>query len=422
MAPRPRVLEAERKQLALRPIDLDGTLPDDHRARLLWQAVEGLDLERFYATIKAVEGGQGRPAIDPKILLTLWLYALSCGVGSARAVARLCGSDDAYRWICGGVSVNHHTLSDFRVEHGEAVEGLITEVLAVLLSKGLVKLERIAHDGMRVRASAGAASFRRRGALERCYDEAASHVKALREELLDDPGAAAERERRARERSAAQREARIKAALAELPKVEALKKRQRDKKDKPVREARVSTTDPDARVMKMGDGGYRPAFNLQFATDVGSGVIVGMSVTNNGSDMGLLDAMLDEVAGRTGRLPKEYLVDGGFAKRESIEHAAARGVTVYTPLMKRGAATIPKRSAAEPRAIREWRARMSSDEGKRIYALRAAAAERPNADLRCYRGLASFNVRGLMKVRAATAWSVLTFNVLRWMHLVAKAA
>jgi transposase len=152
----PRVLKAERSQVEMRPYHLDALLAADHRARAIWGAVEGLDLGRFYEGIAARGSDPGRPAIDPKILVALWLYATSEGVGSARELARLCESHDAYRWICGGVGVNHHTLSDFRVGHAEALDELMTQVLAVLMRQGLVKLRRVAQDGMRVRASAGA--------------------------------------------------------------------------------------------------------------------------------------------------------------------------------------------------------------------------------------------------------------------------
>lgn len=156
----PRVVTADRGQLAWRTCDLESLLPTEHRARLIWSAVEKLDLTKFYEPIAARENEPGRPAIDPKILVGLWLYATSEGVGSARELARLCGAHDAYRWICGGVSVKHHTLSDFRVGHAAALDDLMTQVLAVLLHGGLVTLERVAQDGMRVRSSAGRGSGR----------------------------------------------------------------------------------------------------------------------------------------------------------------------------------------------------------------------------------------------------------------------
>jgi len=176
----PRVQRPNRDQLELRSVDLDGLLPPDHRARLVWEFVEGLDLAPLYAAIRAVEGGAGRPVIDPAILTALWLYATIEGVGSGRALDRLCDQHDAYRWIAGGVSVNYHTLADFRVTHGDTLDALLTRSVATLLSEGLVTLTRVARDGVRVRASAGAASFRGRERLHQYLDQATAQVQALR--------------------------------------------------------------------------------------------------------------------------------------------------------------------------------------------------------------------------------------------------
>src|SRR5712692_10732937 len=206
----PRVQRPNREQLELRSVDLDGLLPPDHRARLVWEFVEGLDLAPLYAAILAVEGGAGRPAIDPAILTALWLYATLDGVGSARALDRLCEQHDAYRWIAGGVSVNYHTLADFRVAHGDILDALLTSSVATLLSEGLVSLTRVAQDGVRVRASAGAASFRGRERLHQCLDQAAAQVQALRQELDEDPAATSRRHAAARTRAATERHAHVK--------------------------------------------------------------------------------------------------------------------------------------------------------------------------------------------------------------------
>src|SRR5712692_6685955 len=136
MQAEPRLQRPNRAQLELRAVDLEGLLPADHRARVVWEFVEGLDLASLYAAIKAVEGHAGRPPIDPAILMAVWLYATVEGVGSARAIARLCEEHDAYRWLCGGVSVNYHTLADFRVGHPELLDGLLTTSVAALLAEG----------------------------------------------------------------------------------------------------------------------------------------------------------------------------------------------------------------------------------------------------------------------------------------------
>ncbi len=407
----PRVVTADRGQLAWRTCDLESLLPAEHRARLIWSVVEKLDLSKFYEPIAARENEPGRPAIDPKILVALWLYATSEGVGSAREVARLCGAHDAYRWICGGVSVNHHTLSDFRVGHGAALDDLMTQVLAVLMHGGLVTLERVAQDGMRVRASAGAASFRREPSLKACLEVARTQVEEAKRQADEPDTQRTARERAAAERAAREREERVTHALAELPKARAAKSGTKEKE-----QARVSTTDPEARVMKMGDGGYRPAYNAQFATDTSSRVIVGVGVTNSGSDMGQADPMRADIERRTGEPPKELLLDGGFVKKESIEDAATAGTTVYAPVPK------PRMQGIDPHqpkdgdspAVAGWRQRMGTAEAKEIYKQRAATAETVNADLRRWRGLDRFLVRGKGKVFSVILWSAITYNVMRW--------
>src|SRR6266705_1919436 len=292
----PRVQRPNRTQLALRPVDLEALLPADHRARVVWEFVEGLDLGPLYGAIKAVEGHAGRAPIDPAILMALWLYATLEGVGSARALARLCEEHDAYRWICGGVSVNYHTLADFRVEHPEVLDGLLTTSVAALMAEGIVELRRVAHAGGKVRASAGAASFRRGDRLEQLLREATAQVERLRRELDDDPAATARRQAAARQRAAEERRQRVAQALAQLPAVAARRKKAGVKGP-----PRTSTTDPDARVMKMADAGYRLAFNGQLTTATGSQVIVGVDVVNAGTDLGQLGPMVEQLRRRYGR-------------------------------------------------------------------------------------------------------------------------
>jgi len=329
----PRVLVAERNQIELRAVDLEATLGPDHGARDVWTFVERLDLSALYAEIGSVEGRAGRAAIDPKILMALWLYATVDGVGSAREIERLTQAHDAYRWICGGVNVNHHTLSDFRCAHVEILDQLLTHSVAVLMEQGLVKLERVAQDGMRVRASAGAASFRRRSTLKRCMKQARAQVEALKREIEADPDASNRRRRAARERSAEDRQKRVAQALAELAKIEKQKNKKRlPKKEKETEEEhakrtepRASSTDPEARVMKMADGGFRPAYNVQFSTATDTQLIVGVDVCNIGSDLGQLSPMLAQVEQRYAQRPAQWLVDGGYARHDAIEDADTHG-------------------------------------------------------------------------------------------------
>src|SRR4051812_28755406 len=309
---RPRLRTANREQIVFRAAPLDAILPQDHPARIVWDYVEGLDLRPLYDRIKAVERGPGRAPIDPKILMALWLYATSEGVGSARQLDELCRTHAAYQWIVGDVSINYHTLSDFRCGHVALLDDLLTKGLATLMAEGLVDLNRVAQDGMRVRASAGAASFRRRPTLEEALAQAEGQVEALRQEAEEDPAATDRRRKAARQRAARERAERVRAALERLPELEAKKKP--DQKDK----ARCSTTDAFATVMKMADGGFRPAYNFQFATDTASQFIAGVAVETTGSDMGQLEPMVDQVKGRSEKVPPEWLVDGGFAQHDQI--------------------------------------------------------------------------------------------------------
>ena len=412
----PRLLTPNRQQVAWRPLAWDWLLPEDHTARIVWQYVKQVDLQALRDRIAAVEGHAGRPATDPRVLLALWLYATLDGVGSARELARLCESHAAYQWICGGVSVNHHSLSDFRTQHEELLDRLLTQSVAVLRHEGLVELHRVAQDGMRVRASAGAASFRRRATLEQCLHEAEEQVQRLRAEAAADPTAGRRRQQAARQQAAQERSRRLQKALEQLPEIEAKKQPAQRQ------EARCSTTDPEARVMKMADGGYRPAYNVQLATDTATQVIVAVAVSNSGSDQGQLAPMVEQIEQRHAQRPEEMLVDGGFVKKEDIETLAAQGTAVYAPVM---ASKDPQRPAHTPRpddsaAVAAWRQRMATAQAQEIYKQRAATAECVNAIAR-QRGLRQFLVRGLAKVRAVALWYALAHNLMRTVALRAAA-
>ncbi len=401
----------------MQPTDLEALVAEEHPARGIWALVERLDLSAFYDEIEARGSTAGRPATDPAVLLALWLFANSEGVGSARLLEKLCERDAPYRWICGGVPVNYHTLSDFRVKQGKKLDRLLTQVLAALMKEGVVRLKRVAQDGMKVRASAGAASFRRRQSLERCRKEAEEQVRKLRREILEDPSASSKRVAAAKERAAKARLDAVGAALAEIPEIEEKRAERDEKKPSEAKrrgEIRVSTTDAESRVMKMADGGFRPAYNVQFATDE-SGYIVGTDVTNNGTDQPHVVPMLDELERRTGKTPGEYLVDGGFVTLENLEAIAERGATAYAPVPK------PRNKAIDPHLPKQddtpevaaWRVRMGTESAKRVYLQRGVLAERTNADLRVHRGLDRLNVRGLAKVKTVVLLAVLSFNVLK---------
>ena len=407
----PRLKRANRAQLLLRPVDLEATLAADHEARAIWRVVQCLDLSRFLVPIRAREGEPGQSAIDPAILITLWLYATSQGVGSARELDRLCKEHDAYRWICGGVSVNYHTLADFRVDHREALDELFTQVLAVMMKEGLVNLSRVAQDGTRTRASAGADSFRRERTLTELLAEARAQVEHVK--CLAEDASVTVREAAAHKRAAREREERIGRAITELPKIRESKKTEDDKK-----EARASTTDPEARVMKMGDGGFRPAYNIQFATTTEEKVIVGVGVTNSGSDKNELGEMLAQIEARAGQRPREMLVDGGFVKLEEITAATENGTTVYAPVpTKKGQEPDYHPKPTDSEAVAAWRQRMGTSEAQEIYKERGETAELPNAHVKSRFGLTQLPVRGTQKVLAVSLWMGLTYNILRWISL-----
>jgi transposase len=430
----PRLRRADRCQLELRPVSLEALVPDEHRVRLVWRFVEGLDLTALYQAIRAVEGRPGHPPADPRILLALWLYATVEGIGSARALARLCEEHIAYQWLCGGVGMNAKTLADFRVEHGAVLERLLIDSFTALVQAGVASLDRVAQDGVRVRASAGAASFRRYSTLQDCRDHAAAAVHRLRAELEADPSAFSRRQAAARQRAVEEREARVNAALAVTAALAAAQQARAARQAaraikqqggdllppdgaKPAatareREPRASTTDAEARVMKMADGGFRPAFNVQFAADTESGAVAGVTADNSGSDMGKLAPMTAALAAHYGARPGQYLADGGFAKLDDIADLARAGVETYVPV------PIPRdpgRDRHDPRPddapeVAAWRARMGTQAAKAIYKERAATAECVNAQAR-NRGLTRFVVRGLEKVKAVAALHALTHNM-----------
>jgi len=422
----PRLRVPHRDQVEIRWASLDELLESEHPARMVWAFVRGLNLDRWRTAIKAVQGVAGRDATDPRLLVALWIYATIEGVGSARELERLCDKHLAYQWLCGGVSVNYHLLSDFRSRGGEAWDDLLTQIVASLLAEKLVTLKRVAQDGMRVRANAGAASFRRRPRLERFLAEAREQVEALKtleEESVED---ATRRRRAARERASRERQQRLEEALGHCDQLREQREETAKITGKKPTEARASTTDPESRTMKFADGGYRPGYNVQFSTDTASGVIVGVDVTNHGTDMEELPPMLDQLEERYDRSPEEVLVDGGFASLDAIDDAAEHGCTVYAPLRDEGKQLAagknpyaPKRYDSE--AVASWRERMGTAAAKLVYRLRCQTAEWVNAICR-NRRLHQMPVRGQAKCRAVAVLHAIAHDVLQAVMLRAKAA
>lgn len=420
-----RLRKAERLQLSMEPHCIDDLVGAFHPVRTVMAVVEKLEVSGFCDPIRAREGQAGRDATDPRLLVGLWLYGCTRGIGSARELARRCEESAPFRWLCGGVTVNHRLLSDFRIDHADALDELFTQVIVTLVDKKLVRVSRISQDGVRVRVSAGSSSFRREERLQQLLEQARHQVMELRKQLESPAESAAvtARQKAARKRAAESRQQRLEEAIAQLPELkqkqaEAAQRAGKGKCGDQIRakQPRVSTTDAATRVMKMANGGYSPGVNVQLATDTQSRAILGVEVSNEGSDSaGLSEPMRQQVEQRTGGKVEQHLVDGGYLRTEDIVQAHQQGVELFVPSkparnpQNRGRELEPKPSDSE--AVQAWKRRMASKEGQEIYKQRAATSETVNADLRTYRGLAPFTVRSLNKIKCVTLWCALAYNL-----------
>jgi transposase len=423
-----RLRKPERRQLSMVVQCGDDLVSALHPVRTVLAVVEQLDVSGFCEPIRAREGVAGRDATDPLLLVSLWLYGCVRGIGSARELARRCQESAPFRWLCGGVSVNHHLLSDFRTDHGDALDDLFTQVLVTLVDQDLVRVSRISQDGVRVRVSAGSNSFRREERLQQLLMQARQQVLELRKQLESPSQSAAltARQKAARQRAAESRQQRLEQAIAQLPE---LKQKQAEAAQRAgqgkcgdqirARQPRVSTTDAATRVMKMANGGYSPAVNVQLATDTQSRAILGVEVSNESSDSaGLSEPMRQQVEQRTGGKVNQHLVDGGYLRMEDIVQAHQQEVELFVPPKparnpnNRGHELEPKPSDSEP--IRAWKQRMASEQGQKIYQQRAATSETVNADLRNYRGLVPLTVRGLNKIKCVALWCALAYNLIHF--------
>lgn len=417
-----RVLRPDRRQLGWDVVDLEGLLAEDHRARLVWSFVAGLELTPFYDLIKAREGEAGRPPPDPAVLLSLWLYATLEGVGSARELDRLCGRDIAYRWLCGGVPVNYHGLADFRVEHGDLLDRLLSESVAALLVEGLIDLDEVIIDGTKVKASAGKGSYLGKDGLARAARLAAERVARLKAEVDGDPGASARRRRAAAVRAAEDMAARVEKARAALDRLQAEKQERAKTHAKAEAEKgapRVSLSDPEARWMRFADGSVKAGYNVPIAA-TGDGLVLSVMATDRRNDAGLALPMIEDVERRYGRAPKRLLVDTNLALADDIVALAGRAtgaVLVYAPPPAERAdvkpETLRRRAVArarEAQGLKDWRRRMDSAEGQTTYR-RRKRIELVNAHLK-NRGFDRLVLRGLAKVGIVALWHALAHNIL----------
>lgn len=428
MAFGPRVLVADRQQLSWDMVDLDSQIAPDHLARVVWAFVESLDLSPLYDRIKARDAVAGRPTADPQVVLALWLYATLEGVGSARELNRLCRAHAAYRWLRGGVPVNYHGLSDFRRADDELLDRVLIESVTALAAEGLVDLDEIAVDGTKVAASAGRGSFREESGLAGYEAAAQRRVERLRAELDSDPGGTAARRRAAQQRAireVAERAAAARAKLADLQQEKAKREKTHKKEETAKTAPKASSTDPQARIMQMPDGGFRPAYNVIVAAAPGSQVVLAVNATDRRNDSGLATPMVAQVEARCGHRPRRLLADSKMVTQKEIVALAGdpgTPIDIYTPppadkpdARPASVRTREARRRAEPAVLQAWRARMASEDGKAIYR-RRGRIETVNAGFKNH-GLRRFRLRGLDKVRCEVLLHAIAHNLRRGIAL-----
>lgn len=310
-----RMRSVERKQYFMETVNLEDMAAEDDVVRAIWAFVEKLDLAAYYNKIKSKVNKAGSPAYNPKVLLAMWIYAYSQGISSAREVEKLSQEMKAWRWLCGDQPINYHTLSDFRVGHKEELDELFTNSLGVLSAEGLITLERVTQDGTKIRASAGIDTFRGEEKLK-------AHLKVAREqvELLSNPASEPTTRRigKAKERAAIERCQKLEQAVQEYEKLKAAQKNKEN--------IRVSTTDPESRVMKQSNGGYNPSYNAQIAVDTASKIIVGKHTTANCEDTKELEPMVEDINKRLGEYPRQVITDGGYNTYPNIVMAAEKDI------------------------------------------------------------------------------------------------
>lgn len=478
--PKPRMIEVNRNQHILRPTDIEKLVEEAHPVRAVWDFVGKMDLSRFYASIGSVEGVAGREAWDPRLLISMWVYAYSRGIGSAREIERRCDYDPAFQWLTGMEVINHHTLSDFRISGKATLDELFSQTLGLLSAEGLISLERVMHDGTKIRANAGSDTFRTEKRIEEFLEQAQAQVKAMgdpREEQTT------RREEKAKERTCRERKEKLELALKELEKI----RESKADKDK----ARASITDPESRIMKHADGGFAPSYNAQISTESSHGIIIGASVTQSPTDSNELIPSLERIEDNFGQLPDQLVVDGGFTSRENMVRVADKQVDLigsFTEKNTLALAQLKKRGVEEdffPSKFRfdeknnyylcpadkilfaygkeklrgktnyiykakneeclncpfkqrccpqnktgrllirkeeaaeviAFKKKMETQEAKEIYKQRAPIAEFTNAWLKSKIGLRRFNVRGLIKVNFEMAWACITYNIQQWIRL-----
>jgi transposase len=475
----PLIRYVNRQQMSWRAVDVERLIGEQHPARAIWELVGRLDLTPFYQSIASSAEEGGRPAFDPQLLISLWVYAYSQGIGSAREVARRCEYDPAFQWLTGLTEVNYHTLADFRVGKQQELDELFTQVLATLSKEGLVTLEEVMQDGTKIQARASGETFHREKTLREHMERARQQVEALRDPLAEPRGN--RRQQAARERAAREKEERLERAVKELEALRAQKKTEEEK-----RQARTSTSDPEARVMKQSDGGFAPSYNAQISTDGKHGLIVAVEVTQAGNDYQELLPAAERIEARWGRKPGRMVADAGYTSGENIRELAEKGIEFFGSLAddaakartdaqrfpatrfvyqaqedtfrcpagqtlhyqgrhERGGMVHYKYQAAaedctncslrasccggnqkhgrsverkeETAVLAAFRKKMGSEEARQVYRRRGPVAEFVHAWIKSKLGLRQFHVRGWSKVRTEMLWACFTYNLQQWIRL-----
>src|SRR5487761_322755 len=451
----PLIRFVNRQQMSWRAVDVEKLIGEDHAARAIWALVGRLDLGRFYEGIASSAAEGGRPAFDPQLLISLWVYAYSQGIGSAREVARRGEYDPAFQRLTGLDAVNYHTLADFRVEKQKELDVLFTQVLAALSKEGLITLEQVMQDGTKIKALASSGTYHREGTIREHLERARQRVTEMGDPRNEESSPKA---KQAQARARREQQERLEDALEELQKLRARKTGEKAKS-----EARVSTSDPQARVMKQSHGGLALSYNAQISTDAAHGIILDAAVTQEAEDSAQLLPAIDRVEQRLKKKPRQMVADGGYTTRDNIEKTAGReidflgsmrwdnvpsGATtphrlppsafIYQPETNRYVARAQDcqactrkpeccpenekrgRSVARPeesQMVVAFREKMASEEAQAQYRRRGRVVEFCHAWIKTKLGLRQFHVRGLPKTQTELLWACLTYNLQQWIRL-----
>lgn len=416
-----KLLNPNRTQIEIRVSSLNDLIPEDHTARVVWNYIDKLDISKSLKNIITCHGCVGRPAVNPKILIALWLYATIEGIGSARVLTRYTKEHIGFTWICGGVQIERKTISDFRVNNNDLFDELLAQGVAILVKAKAVTLKEIAQDGLKVRSDSSKNSFRNTDNLKHCYEKAKERIDLLKKEIDEDPASCSRRQKHNKIRAQEEVMSRIQKAEEELKEFisDTDKNRQKHRKKKLTNDEKEyiksSITDPEARIMKMPDGSYHPAYNFQYSVDTENNIIISLDVIQNGSDAGQMLPMYEKIKATYNQIPGRYLVDCGFKNYSDIKKIFKDGCKVYMPPQQSGKRNVisPEKSRAKnSEPIKEWRARMEEKETKNIYKNRKQTIELANAKLRGL-GLYRLAVRGLEKAKGIATFFAFAYNMMR---------